>query len=101
MRFERPDVEKREQVWQSVVSEQGAGAIISEEELKRFASEFQITAGGIAQAIAGTKKLLDDRLRVALFCNRIWDCSPDYESYGKTIRRHTKPYFGLEMNVKI
>ena len=48
-----------------------------------------------------TKKLLDDRLRVALFCNRIWDCSPDYESYGKTIRRHTKPYFGLEMNVKI
>ena len=45
VRFERPDVEKREQVWQSVVSEQGAGAIISEEELRRFASEFQITAG--------------------------------------------------------
>jgi len=48
-----------------------------------------------------TKKLLNDRLRVAMFCNRIWDYSPDYESYGKTIRRHTKPYFGLEMNVKI
>lgn len=48
-----------------------------------------------------TKKLLDDRLKLALFCNRIWDYSPDYESYGKTIRRHTKPYFGLEMNVKI
>jgi outer membrane receptor protein involved in Fe transport len=48
-----------------------------------------------------TKKLLNDRLKVALFCNRIWDCSPDYESYGKTIRRHTKPYFGLEMNVII
>ena len=48
-----------------------------------------------------TKKLLNDRLRVAMFCNRIWDYSPDYESYGKTIRRHTKPYFGLELNVKI
>ena len=48
-----------------------------------------------------TKKLLKDRLKLALFCNRIWDYSPSYESYGKTIRRHTKPYFGLEMNVKI
>ena len=48
-----------------------------------------------------TKILLNDRLRIAMFCNRIWDYSPDYESYGKTIRRHTKPYFGLEMNVKI
>ena len=48
-----------------------------------------------------TKILLNDRLKVAMFCNRIWDYSPDYESYGKTIRRHTKPYFGLEMNVKI
>jgi hypothetical protein len=48
-----------------------------------------------------TKKLLNDRLRIAMFCNRIWDYSPDYESYGKTIRRHTKPYFGLEINVKI
>lgn len=64
VRFERPDVEKREQVWQSVVSEQGAGAIISEEELKRFASEFQITAGGITQAIAGTKKLLQSGCKV-------------------------------------
>lgn len=48
-----------------------------------------------------TKKLLKDHLRVAMFCNRIWDYSPDYERYGMTIRRHTKPYFGLEMNVKI
>jgi len=48
-----------------------------------------------------TKKLLNDRLNVAMFCNRIWDYSPDYESYGKTVRRHTKPYFGLELNVKI
>ena len=48
-----------------------------------------------------TKKLLRDRLKVAMFFNKIWDFSPDYESYGKTVRRHTKPYFGLEVNVKI
>lgn len=59
IRFERPDAEKREQVWESVVSEQCAKSIISVEEVKRFAAEFQITAGGITQAIAGTKKLVD------------------------------------------
>lgn len=48
-----------------------------------------------------TKKLLKDRLKLAMFFNKIWDYSPDYESYGKTIRRHTKPYFGLEANVRI
>ena len=59
IRFERPDAEKREQVWESVVSEQCAKSIVSAEEVKRFAAEFQITAGGITQAIAGTKKLVD------------------------------------------
>ena len=48
-----------------------------------------------------TKKLLRDRLKVAMFFNKIWDYSPEYVSYGKTIRRHTKPYFGLEVNVRI
>ena len=57
--FDRPDAEKREQVWESVVSEQGAKSIISQDSLKKFAAELQITAGGITQAIAGTKKLLD------------------------------------------
>ena len=59
IRFERPDAEKREQVWESVVSEQCAKSIVSAEEVKRFATEFQITAGGITQAIAGAKKLVD------------------------------------------
>lgn len=48
-----------------------------------------------------TKKLLDDRLNVAMFCNRLWNYAPDYDSRGTTIRRHETPYFGLEMNVKI
>ena len=48
-----------------------------------------------------TKKLFGDRLNIALFCNKIWDYTPDYENNGTTIRRHVNPYFGLEMNVKI
>jgi len=57
--FDRPDAERREQVWESVVSEQGAKSFVPEEMVKQFAAEFQITAGGITQAIAGTKKLLE------------------------------------------
>ena len=64
VRFDRPDVERREQVWESVVGEQGAKSIVAEEEVKRFAAEFQITAGGITQAIAGTKKLLASGCKV-------------------------------------
>lgn len=48
-----------------------------------------------------TKKLFADKLRVAMFCNKIWDYTPDYERNGYTFRRHVTPYFGLEMNVKI
>lgn len=57
--FDRPDAEKRTQVWESVVSAQGAKSIISKETVDKFAAEFQITAGGITQAIAGAKKLLE------------------------------------------
>lgn len=62
--FDRPDAERRTQVWESVVSEQGAKDIIPEETMKKFASELQITAGGITQAIVGTKKLLDAGCKV-------------------------------------
>lgn len=48
-----------------------------------------------------TKKILQDRLKIAMFCNKIWDYSPDYEVEGGTIRRHVTPYFGLEMNVRL
>ena len=48
-----------------------------------------------------TKKLLNDRLNVALFCNKLIDANPSYKSNGATIRRHVTPYFGLELNVKL
>lgn len=57
--FDRPDAERRTQVWESVVSEHDAKSIIPEDKLKLFAEELQITAGGITQAIVGTKKLLE------------------------------------------
>ena len=45
-----------------------------------------------------TKKLFNDHLKVAMFCNKLWDYTPDYDSRGTTIRRHVTPYFGLECN---
>ena len=45
-----------------------------------------------------TKKLLGDRMNVALFCNKLWDYNPSYKSGTTTIRRHVTPYFGLEAN---
>ncbi len=48
-----------------------------------------------------TKKLLNDQLNVAMFCNKLIDCTPSYKSNGATIRRHVTPYFGLELNVKL
>ena len=48
-----------------------------------------------------TKKLFDDRVHIAMFCNKLLDYTPDYDSRGTTIRRHVTPYFGLEMNIKL
>ncbi len=48
-----------------------------------------------------TKKLFGDRLQVAMFCNKIWDYTPDYERNGFIFRRHVTPYFGIETNIKI
>ena len=62
--FDRPDAERREQVWESVVSEQDAKSFVPEEMVKQFAAEFQITAGGITQATVGTKKLLEAGCKV-------------------------------------
>lgn len=39
--------------------------------------------------------------KVALFVDRIIDYLPDYESAGYTIRRTVKPYFGMELKLKI
>ena len=48
-----------------------------------------------------TKKLFNDRVDVALYVNRILSILPEYERYGQTIRRHSSPYFGMEINFKI
>lgn len=41
-------------------------------------------------------------LKIALFINRMIDYMPDYKSVsGLTIRRTSKPYFGMEMNFKL
>lgn len=48
-----------------------------------------------------TKKLLNDRLNIAMFCNRMLDYTPDYKQNEITIRRSVRPYFGLEINLKL
>lgn len=55
--FERPDAEKRLAIWKSVIAEQHATKLLSEESVKRFADEFMVTAGGITQAISKAKKM--------------------------------------------
>ena len=62
--FDRPDAERRTQVWESVVSVHSAKSIIPEDKVKLFAAELQVTAGGITQAIVGTKKLLEAGCKV-------------------------------------
>lgn len=51
--------------------------------------------------LKATKKLMGDKLTIALFVNKLLDYNPDYVRNNYTIRRHVTPYFGLEMNVKI
>lgn len=39
--------------------------------------------------------------QLALFVTRFMSYTPDYESNGYTVRRHTVPYFGMELNINI
>ena len=55
--FERLDSEKRLQIWQSVISEQGATGMIAPSAVQQFAETFPIAAGGVTQAIVGAKSL--------------------------------------------
>lgn len=50
--------------------------------------------------LKATKYLFDEKLQLALFVNRIFDYSPDFESRGIKVRRHQTPYFGMEINMK-
>ena len=41
-------------------------------------------------------------MKLALFINRIFDYMPDYKTNsGLTVRRTSKPYFGMEINFSI
>ena len=51
--------------------------------------------------LKATKKLLNDKLLIALFVNKIWDVYPDYVRNDFVIRRYVTPYFGIELNVKL
>jgi len=51
--------------------------------------------------LKATKKLLEDKLTIALFVNKILDYNPSYTRNGLTVRRHVTPYFGVEMNIKL
>ena len=48
-----------------------------------------------------TQKLLKDKINIAMFCNKLFDYTPDYKDGSLTIRRHVNPYFGLELNMKL
>lgn len=47
--------------------------------------------------LKATKQLFENRLRVALFVNKLFDYSPDIERDGYIIRRNQYPYFGMEL----
>lgn len=51
--------------------------------------------------LKATKKLLNDKLMVALFVNRIISITPDYEMFGVVHRRYSSPYFGMELNLRL
>ena len=64
IQFERPDAEKRREVWDSVINEHDAKSFMPEDAVKKLSEELSITAGGITQAVVGTKKLLESGCKV-------------------------------------
>ena len=48
-----------------------------------------------------TKRLLKDKVTIALYVNRLFTIAPDYERYGMIQRRYSSPYFGMELNLKL
>lgn len=57
LRFERLDAEKRLDMWHSVIREQHAQRLFTEEMVQNCANTYPITAGGITQAVAAAKRL--------------------------------------------
>ena len=64
VQFERPDAAKRREVWDSVVNENDAESFMPPEAIQKLSEELSITAGGITQAIVGTKKLLETGCKI-------------------------------------
>ncbi|MDD4819770.1 MAG: carboxypeptidase-like regulatory domain-containing protein [Flavobacteriales bacterium] len=48
-----------------------------------------------------TKKIMKEKMMLAIFVNKIMDYHPDYTSNGLTVRRNVTPYFGMEINFKL
>lgn len=46
-------------------------------------------------------KTFKERVRLALFVNKMLDYTPDYTSNGIKVRRNVTPYFGMELNLKL
>ncbi|WP_400263421.1 carboxypeptidase-like regulatory domain-containing protein [Sphingobacterium sp. SG20118] len=48
-------------------------------------------------------KHIKDKLRIAMFVNRLWTYTPTYKQYGVIIQRKnfTSPYFGMELNLTL
>lgn len=48
-------------------------------------------------------KHIKDKLRLAMFVNRLWTYTPTYEQYGIITQRRnfTSPYFGMELNLTL
>lgn len=51
--------------------------------------------------LKASKAFFGKQLMIALFVNKIWSYSPDYDNNGVTIRRVRKPYFGIEINYRL
>lgn len=48
-----------------------------------------------------TKQFFSRRLGIALFVHRLISIEPLYERSGRTIRRSSTPYFGMELNIQL
>ena len=46
-------------------------------------------------------KTITRYMTLSFFIDKIFDWLPDYEVESLTIRRSSKPYFGMEMNFKL
>ena len=46
-------------------------------------------------------KSITKYIRLAFFVDKLFDYTPDYDSGGILVRRSVKPYFGMELNIKI